>query len=60
MVIATLVIDWAAMIYAGPILSHFGTALQIIAVILGVVQTALGLQVIVRSLNLLGIIGGVG
>jgi multiple antibiotic resistance protein len=57
MVIVTMVIDWAAMSYAGPILSHFGTALQIIAVILGVVQTALGLQAIVRSL---GRLEGVG
>jgi multiple antibiotic resistance protein len=58
MVIATLAVDWVAMIYAGPILRHIGTALQIIAVVLGIVQTALGLQVIVRSLVLLGVIQG--
>lgn len=54
---ATLAIDWIAMIYAQAILARFGTALQIIAIVLGVVQTALGLQIIVRSLELLGVIG---
>ena len=60
MVILTLVIDWAAMIYAGPILAYCGTALQVLAIILGIVQTALGLQVIVRSLSLLDIVKGAG
>jgi multiple antibiotic resistance protein len=48
-----LAIDWIAMIYAAAILARFGAALQIIAVVLGVVQTALGLQIMVRSLSLL-------
>jgi multiple antibiotic resistance protein len=60
MVVLTLIVDWVAMIYAGPILSYFGTALQIMAIILGIVQTALGLQVIVRSLVLLDVIKGAG
>jgi multiple antibiotic resistance protein len=60
MVVLTLAIDWVAMIYAKPILAYFGTALQIMAIILGIVQTALGLQVIVRSLALLDIMHGAG
>jgi len=54
---ATLAVDWIAMIYAQAILARFGTALQIIAIVLGVVQTALGLQIILRSLVLLGVLG---
>ncbi len=54
----TLAIDWIAMLYARPILALFGTALQIIAIVLSVVQTALGLQIIVRSLELMGMLGG--
>jgi multiple antibiotic resistance protein len=54
---AILAVDWLAMIFAQTILKWFGTALKIIAVVLGVVQVALGLQVIVRSLVTLGIIG---
>ena len=57
-VATTLAVDWVAMIYAGAILARFGTGLQILAVMLGVVQTALGLQIIVRSLEVLGLAGG--
>ena len=57
-VATTLAVDWVAMIYAGAILAHFGTGLQILAIMLGVVQTALGLQIIVRSLEVLGLAGG--
>lgn len=50
-------VDWVAMINAGPILARLGTALQVVAIILGVFHTALGLQIIIRSLTLLGIVG---
>jgi multiple antibiotic resistance protein len=55
-VIVTLLVDWLAMIYAQAILIRIATFLQIIAIVLSVVQTALGLQIIVRSLELLGIL----
>lgn len=56
-VAATLMVDWIAMIYANAILARLETALQIVAIVLGVVQTALGLQIILRSMELLGILG---
>jgi multiple antibiotic resistance protein len=54
---AILAVDWLAMIFAQAILKWLGTALKIVAVVLGVVQVALGLQIIVRSLFTLGFIG---
>jgi multiple antibiotic resistance protein len=53
---AILFMDWLAMIYAGPILKWIGTSLQIAAVVLGVAQIALGLQVILHSLAMLGVL----
>jgi multiple antibiotic resistance protein len=50
-----LVMDWIAMLFAHTILKWFGPALQVLAVVLGVTQVALGLQVILRSLSLIGI-----
>jgi multiple antibiotic resistance protein len=54
---AILAVDWLAMVFAQAILKWLGTALKIIAVVLGVVQVALGLQIIVRSLVTLGLVG---
>ena len=59
-IVAILVVDWFAMVFAHVILKWFGTALKIVAVVLGVVQVALGLQIMVRSLVLLGLVGGAG
>lgn len=56
----TLLVDWVAMVYAQALLARLQTALQIVALVLGVVQTALGLQIIFRSLELLGILRGAG
>lgn len=53
---AILFMDWLAMIYAEPILKRIGTSLQIAAVVLGVAQIALGLQVIIHSLVMLGVL----
>ena len=55
-VLAILAMNWVAMIFAGQILKWFGTALQILAVVLGIAQVAIGLQVIVHSLRLLGVL----
>lgn len=57
-VLAILAMDWIAMIFAQHILRWFGTALQIFAVVLGITQVAIGLQVILQSLRLLGLVTG--
>ena len=54
-VLLILALDWVAMLFAEIILRWIGTALQIFAVVLGVTQIALGLQVILHSLSMLGI-----
>jgi len=55
-VLAILALDWFAMIFAQHIVRWFGTALQIFAVVLGIAQVAIGLQVIFQSLRLLGVL----
>lgn len=50
-VLLILAMDWAAMIFAGSILRWIGTSLQVLAVVLGVTQAALGLQIILHSLS---------
>jgi multiple antibiotic resistance protein len=54
-VIAILVMNWLAMLFAGIILKWLGTTLQLFAVVLGVAQVALGLQIIFHSLAMIGI-----
>ena len=54
-VLLILAIDWLAMIYARLILKGLGTSLQIFAVVLGVTQVAIGLQVMLRSLSQMGL-----
>jgi multiple antibiotic resistance protein len=54
-VAAILAVDWLAMIYAHAILRWAGTTLQILAVVLGVTQIAIGLQVMLRSLSQMGV-----
>jgi multiple antibiotic resistance protein len=51
-----LAMNWIAMIFAAEILSRIGTALQIFTVVLGVAQIALGLQVMVQSLGMMGVL----
>jgi multiple antibiotic resistance protein len=53
-VLGILAMNWVAMIFAQQILKWLGTALQIFAVVLGITQVAIGLQVIVQSVRLLG------
>lgn len=53
-----LVLDWLAMLFAETILRWTGTALQVFAVVLGVTQAALGLQVILHNLHLIGVFAG--
>jgi multiple antibiotic resistance protein len=54
-VLAIMAMNWLAMLFAEAILRSVGTALQIFAVVLGVTQIALGLQVILQSLILMGV-----
>ena len=53
--LAIVLMDWVAMLFAHVILKWLGTVLQVFAVVLGVAQVALGLQVILRSLSLIGV-----
>lgn len=55
-VLIILALDWLAMIFAHAILRWLATALQIFAVVLGVAQIGIGLQVILRSLSQMGVI----
>ena len=57
-VLSILAMDWVAMIFANVILKWLGTTLQVFAVILGIAQVALGLQVIFHSLRLLDVFVG--
>ncbi len=50
-----LALDWVAMIFAHIILRYVGTALQIFAVVLGITQVALGLQIILLALSNIGV-----
>ncbi|OAP41585.1 multiple antibiotic transporter [Sinorhizobium glycinis] len=54
-VLLILTLDWTAMLFAETILKWVGTALQVFAVVLGVTQVALGLQVILHSLAMIGV-----
>ena len=54
-VLLILAMDWVAMLFAEAILRGIGPALQVFAVVLGVTQIALGLQVILHSLCLIGV-----
>jgi len=56
-VLLILTLDWTAMLFAETILKWVGTALQVFAVVLGVTQVALGLQVILHSLAMIGVFG---
>ncbi|MGE0419188.1 MAG: MarC family protein [Acetobacteraceae bacterium] len=54
-VAAILLLDWITMLFAHVILRYLGPALQIFAVVLGVTQVAIGLDVILRSLSTIGV-----
>jgi multiple antibiotic resistance protein len=54
-VLLILGMDWLAMLFAHSILRWAGTVLQVFAVVLGVTQIALGLQVIIHSLSMIGV-----
>jgi multiple antibiotic resistance protein len=54
-VLIILLLDWLAMLFADAILKWTGTALQVLTVVLGVTQIALGLQIITHSLSLIGV-----
>jgi multiple antibiotic resistance protein len=54
-VLFILAMDWLAMLFAHAILRWAGTVLQVFAVVLGVTQIALGLQVIIHSLSMIGV-----
>jgi multiple antibiotic resistance protein len=52
-VLLILALDWVAMMFAETILRWIGTALQVLAVVLGVTQAALGLQIVLHSLSMI-------
>ncbi|WP_234823004.1 MarC family protein [Ensifer adhaerens] len=52
-VLSILALDWLAMLFADAILKWVGTSLQVLAVVLGVTQAALGLQIILHSFNMM-------
>ncbi|MEK1887350.1 MAG: MarC family protein [Phyllobacterium sp.] len=52
-VLLILALDWMAMMFAETILRWIGTALQVLAVVLGVTQAALGLQIILHSISMM-------
>lgn len=52
-VLLILGLDWLAMLFADFILKWVGTSLQVLAVVLGVTQAALGLQIILHSFRML-------
>lgn len=54
-VLLILALDWLAMLFAETILRWLGPVLQVFAVVLGITQIALGLQVIIHSLSMIGI-----
>jgi multiple antibiotic resistance protein len=54
-VLLILVVDWLAMVFAHLLLRWLGTVLQVFAVVLGVTQIGIGLQVILRSLSEMGV-----
>jgi multiple antibiotic resistance protein len=54
-VVLILALDWLSMLFAETILRWCGVLLQLIGVVLGVTQTALGLQIILHSLSVLGV-----
>lgn len=55
-VLLVLAIDWVAMMFAETVLRRLGGLLQLFGVVLGVVQVALGLDVMLRQLHVLGVI----
>jgi len=54
-VVAILLLNWITMLFAHVVLKYLGTALQIFAVVLGVTQIAIGLDVILGSLSAIGV-----
>jgi multiple antibiotic resistance protein len=54
--VAILILDWLAMLFADAILKWMGIALQVFAVVLSVTQIALGINVILQSLSLIGVL----
>ncbi|WP_429819799.1 MarC family protein [Ensifer sp. B1-9] len=52
-VLLILALDWLAMLFAETILKWIGTSLQVLAVVLGVTQAALGLQIILHSFSMM-------
>jgi len=57
LLLGLMVLNLLFMLYARPILRWLGMPLQIFGVIIGVIQVALGLQIILVNLGALGIIG---
>jgi multiple antibiotic resistance protein len=51
-----LLLDWLAMLFVEPILRWGAVALQLFAVVLGVIQVSLGLELILRGLSLSGVL----
>lgn len=56
LVLLVLVLDWVAMLFAHTVIRGLGALLQLLGVVLGVTQMALGLRIILGSLNQVGIV----
>lgn len=53
--LALMLLDLLAMLYAKPVITYLGMPLQLLGTVLGVIQVALGLQIIVAGLHGLGL-----
>ena len=51
-----MLLNLVAMLFARPILEYLGMPLQIVGIVLGIIQVALGLQVLVIWLRGLGVV----
>jgi multiple antibiotic resistance protein len=57
MVVAVLLLDWLAMLYARSIMRGFGVALmQVLGAVMGVLQVALAVRIILQALAELGVL----
>ena len=57
LLLAVMLLDLLAMLFAAPILRWLGMPLMVFGTVLGVVQAALGLNIILITLRALGVIG---
>ena len=54
--VGLMLVNLVAMLFAGPILKYAAVPLQILGIVLGIIQVALGLQIIVNGLRTLAVL----